>query len=189
MELNWSKRLVDGLVNISKFRRDHGISIKVNIKAPRPCEVACTVKGNNDRIPIQIWLIHQLGFRFPISLLLKEVIANFCLTFMQVSMNFVQTVLAIKALMQKEEIPFFAKDILHMCNVVRPKREPGTNLLTRNHYLRLKNNKGIHQVIAWELRLRCFPRRVRLCFGKMEIPTWWWWAMGLPEMQRPHCGW
>ena len=63
------------------------------------------------------------------------------LTFMQVFINFIKTMLAIDTLMQWEGLPFSASDLLNVYTVVRPKQEPNTNLFTRNHYLRLKNSR------------------------------------------------
>ena len=51
----------------------------------------------------------------------KEVMVLYCLTFMQVSINFIQIVLVVDILM-------------------RPMRESGTHLLKGNHYLRLRNS-------------------------------------------------
>ena len=65
--------------------------------------------------------------------MLKEVMAHYCLTFMQVFVNFVRTVFAIDTLMRLLDKPFSAKDLLHVYTVVRLKREPGNPLYTGNH--------------------------------------------------------
>ena len=58
---------------------------------------------------------------------------------LHVSTNFVRTVLAVNTLMCQQELPFSTSDLLHVCTVVRPKKEPGAHLLKGNHYLRLRN--------------------------------------------------
>ncbi|GFZ11583.1 hypothetical protein Acr_22g0009810 [Actinidia rufa] len=75
-----------------------------------------TVEGNKNRIPVRTWFIHQAGLRFPISPLLKEVMARCRFTFIQVSVNFVRTVLAMDGLMLREGLPFNASDLLHVYN-------------------------------------------------------------------------
>ena len=57
-----------------------------------------TTEENEEWIFVRIKLIHQSGLQFPISLFLKEVMSRCCLTFMQVSLNFVRTFLAVQAL-------------------------------------------------------------------------------------------
>ncbi|GFS32147.1 hypothetical protein Acr_00g0021040 [Actinidia rufa] len=76
-----------------------------------------------------IWLIHHAGLRFLISLMFREVMVRCHLTFMQVSINFVRTMLAVDALMRQLELPFSIEDLLHVYTVVRLKREPGTPVL------------------------------------------------------------
>ncbi|GFY95432.1 hypothetical protein Acr_10g0008170 [Actinidia rufa] len=71
----------------------------------------------------------------------KEVMTNCGLTFMQVSINFVRTVMAIDTLMGREGLSFSASDLLNVYTVVRPKREFNTNLFPGNHYLRLRKNQ------------------------------------------------
>ncbi|GFS40390.1 hypothetical protein Acr_00g0068260 [Actinidia rufa] len=60
------------------------------------------------------------------------------LTFMQVSVNFVRTVLAVDTLIRLMEKPFSAEDLLHICIVVLPK-ESGNPFYEGNHYLCLRN--------------------------------------------------
>ena len=60
---------------------------------------------------------------------------------MQVSINFVMTVLAVDTLMRREGLPFSASDLLNVYTIVRSKREPSMNFFKRNHYLRLRNNQ------------------------------------------------
>ena len=71
--------------------------------------------------------------------MLKEVMARCHLTFTQVFVKFVQTVLVVDTLMCQMELPFSATDLLHVYIVVRPKREPSSPFLKGNHYLRLRN--------------------------------------------------
>ena len=47
--------------------------------------------------------------------------------------------LALDTLMQGEGLQLDAYDLLHVYSVVCPKKEPGVNLYTSNHYLRLRN--------------------------------------------------
>ena len=51
-----------------------------------------------------------------------------CLTFMQVSINFIRTVLAVDALMKREEKEFVAKDLLHVYYIVRPRKNLETHI-------------------------------------------------------------
>ena len=53
------------------------------------------------------------------------------LTFMQVSNNFVRTILVVDTLMRREGLPFTASDLLNVF----------TNLNSENHYLRLRNSQ------------------------------------------------
>ncbi|GFZ05224.1 hypothetical protein Acr_17g0007960 [Actinidia rufa] len=91
---------------ISLWSDSHGCSSTIDEwllnshRGPGAHEVAATNEGNDDSISVKIWLIHQAGLRLPMSPLLKKVMAHSHLTFMQVSMNSVQTVLAIDALMR-----------------------------------------------------------------------------------------
>ncbi|GFS30002.1 hypothetical protein Acr_00g0009640 [Actinidia rufa] len=111
MELNRAQLLVHNNAALNKFRTDHDIPEDVQIEHHRPNEDANLVEGNGDRIPIQTWLIHQAGLRFSISLMLKEVMERCHLTFMQVSVNFVQAVLAVDTLMCQMKLPFSASDL------------------------------------------------------------------------------
>ncbi|GFZ00817.1 hypothetical protein Acr_14g0004520 [Actinidia rufa] len=61
------------------------------------------------------------------------------LVYDDVSINFVQTVLAVNILMCQMKLSFNAEDLLHVYTMVRPKREPGTIFIKGNHYLRLRN--------------------------------------------------
>ncbi|GFS35165.1 hypothetical protein Acr_00g0038170 [Actinidia rufa] len=96
------------------------------------------VEGEGDCVPIQTWFIHQAGLRFPLSRLLKVVLSMCQLTFMQVSMNFMRTVLVVDALMQRERLEFTAEDLLHIYCVVRPRKDFETHMFKGNHYLRLR---------------------------------------------------
>ena len=139
MELNRAQLLVHDDEALNKFRIDHRIPDDAMIERSGPNEIANFVKGNGDRILVQIWLIHQDWFWFPISPILKAVMARYHLTFMQVSVNFVRTVFVVNTLMHQMELPFSAEDLLHVYTVVRPKREPHSPLPQGNHYLRLRH--------------------------------------------------
>ena len=104
MELNQVQLLVHNDVSLNKLRVDHGIRSDVQIDRPSSNEDANLVEGNEDQILVWIWLIHQVGLQFAISLMLKEVMAHCCLTFMQVSVNFVRTVLAMDTLMREHKL-------------------------------------------------------------------------------------
>ncbi|GFY92441.1 hypothetical protein Acr_08g0008370 [Actinidia rufa] len=71
--------------------------------------------------------------------MLKEVMTCCHLIFMQVSVNFVQTVLVVDTLMYQMKLSFNVEDLLHIYTLVRPKRELGTPFLKGNHYLCLRN--------------------------------------------------
>ena len=75
MELNRAQLLVHNDATLNKFRTDHYIPDNVQIKRSNPNENANLVEGNGDRIPIHFWLIYQVELRFPISLLMKELMA------------------------------------------------------------------------------------------------------------------
>ena len=75
--------------------------------------------------------------------MLKEVMACYGLTFMQVSINFVRTVLTVDTLMRREGLPFSASDLLNVYTLVQPNQESDTNLFMGNHYLRLRNNQQL----------------------------------------------
>ena len=62
-------------------------------------------------------------------------------TFMQVSVNFVQTVLVVDALMRREQQLFSVEDFMRMYNVLRPKFDPTNGLYTKKKCLRLRSNK------------------------------------------------
>ncbi|GFY89145.1 hypothetical protein Acr_06g0010850 [Actinidia rufa] len=89
---------------LNKFMADHGILDDIQIEWSGPNEDANLVKGNKDRIPVRIWMIHQVGLRFFISLILEEVMARYRLT-------------------------FIALNPLHVYIVMRSKKKPGTHLL------------------------------------------------------------
>ncbi|GFZ15656.1 homeodomain-like superfamily protein [Actinidia rufa] len=108
---------------LKKLRTNHCIPKDVQIEYPRSKEDANLVEDHGDHIPGCIWLIHQVGLRFPISPILKEVMTHCHIPFMQVSMLVVDT------LMIQMELPFSAEDLLHVYTVVWPKREPSTPFL------------------------------------------------------------
>ena len=52
--------------------------------------------------------------------------------------------------MRKEKQRFSAEDFLNVYNVVRLQRGPNTNIHTRNHYSRLRNNKEPYSRLVFE---------------------------------------
>ena len=141
MELNRGQQLVHEDAALARFRRDHEIPNDVLVEQPCLNELASTVRGHDDRIPVHTWLMNQVGPRFSVSPMLNEVMARCGITFMQVSINFVRTVLVINTLMQMEGLSFSISNLLNVYTVVRPKREPDTKLFMENSYLRLRNNQ------------------------------------------------
>ena len=99
MELNWAQLLVHDDATLAQFRADHNIPDDVLIERACLNEDANLVEGEGNRIPVRTWMIHQASLKFPLSTLLKEVMALCYLTFMQVSVNFVRTMLAVDVLM------------------------------------------------------------------------------------------
>ena len=57
---------------------------------------------------------------------------------MQVSVNFVRTVLAVDMLMQILDKSFNTEDLLHVYTVFWPKNVPGNLFYESNHYLCLR---------------------------------------------------
>ena len=90
MELNQAQLLVHDDEALNKFRTDHRIPDDVQIEHSKLNEIVNFVEGNRDRIPVCIYMIHHVGLQFPISPMLKKVMVRCHLTFMQVSVNFVQ---------------------------------------------------------------------------------------------------
>ncbi|GFY87801.1 hypothetical protein Acr_05g0014400 [Actinidia rufa] len=123
---------------LAQFRVDHRIPDDVGIERPGPNDDADWVEGEGNRMPIRIWFIYQAGLRFPFSKLLRTVLSICWLTFMQVSVNFVRTVMAVEALMQREGLEFTAEDLFHVYCVAKPRRNPETQMLEGNHYLCLR---------------------------------------------------
>ncbi|GFZ19654.1 hypothetical protein Acr_28g0003590 [Actinidia rufa] len=123
---------------LAQFRVDHRIPDDVIIERPGPNDDADWVEGEGNRMSIRTWFIYQAGHRFPLSKLLKSVLSICGLTFMQVSVNFVRTVLAVEALMQREGLEFTVEDLFHVYCVVKPRKNPETQMLEGNHYLRLR---------------------------------------------------
>ena len=99
MELNQAQLLVHDDRAIERFRAIHGIPSNVTIEYLEPNSVPHVVGDNLDCILVNTWLIYQAELRFLINPLLKEVMARCCLTFMQVSINFICIVLAVDTLM------------------------------------------------------------------------------------------
>ncbi|GFS42099.1 hypothetical protein Acr_00g0078090 [Actinidia rufa] len=128
LELNRAQLLVHDDEALAQFCIDHRISDDVMIKQPGPNDDSDWVEGEGNRIPIRTWFIHQAGLRFPLGKLLRTVLSLCGLTFMQVSGNFVQTLLAVEALMQRE-LEFTAEDLLHVYCVVKPRKNPETQML------------------------------------------------------------
>ena len=84
-------------------------------------------------ILVQTWFIHQAKLRFPLSQLLNKVVALCRRTFMQISVNFIRTVLVVDVLMRREGKDFTIEDLLHVYCVVQPRRNPETYLYEGNH--------------------------------------------------------
>ncbi|GFS41314.1 hypothetical protein Acr_00g0073700 [Actinidia rufa] len=100
MELNRAQQLVHDNAALAKFKRNHEIPNDVLINRPGQHKVATTIRGMNDGIPIHTWLIHQARLRFPVSPILYEVMAHGGLTFIQVTMYFVRTMLVVDNLIR-----------------------------------------------------------------------------------------
>ncbi|GFS42947.1 hypothetical protein Acr_00g0082730 [Actinidia rufa] len=113
MSLNRAQILVCDSEALAQFRVGHRIPDDVVIERPGPNDDADWVEGEGNRMPIRIWFIYQAGLRFSLSKLLRTVLSLCGLTFMQISVNFVRTVLAVEALMRREELEFTAEDLLH----------------------------------------------------------------------------
>ena len=119
---------------LNKFHNDNAIPKDVQIERPWPNENVNLVEDNRDRIPIRTRLIYKVVLRFPIRLMLKKVMAHYHLLFMQVSVNFLRTVIAVDTLMrQMKKLPFNAEDLLNIYTVVRPMRELSTSFLKGNY--------------------------------------------------------
>ena len=69
------------------------------------------------------------------------------LLFMQVSVNFVRTMLAMEVLVRKKENEFTTEDLLHMYCIVRHRRNSETHMYEGNHYLCLQ--KPNHPQWGW----------------------------------------
>ncbi|GFZ15615.1 hypothetical protein Acr_25g0000240 [Actinidia rufa] len=123
---------------LAQFRVDHRIPDDVVIERPGPNDDADWVEGEGNRMPIRTWFIYQAGLRFPLSKLLRTVLSICGLTFMQISLNFVRTVLAVEALMQREGLEFTTEDLFHVYCMVKSRKNPETQMLEGNHYLRLR---------------------------------------------------
>ncbi|GFS37723.1 hypothetical protein Acr_00g0053650 [Actinidia rufa] len=113
MVLNRAQMLVRDSEALAQFRVDHRIPDDVVIERPGPNDDVDWVEREGNRMPIRTWFIYQAGLRFSLSKLLRTVLSTCGLTFMQVSVNFVRTVLA-------------------------PRRNPETQMLEGNHYLCLR---------------------------------------------------
>ncbi|GFY95370.1 hypothetical protein Acr_10g0007550 [Actinidia rufa] len=83
MVLNWAQLLVHDDEALYRFRADHYIPDDVMIERPGPNDDANWVEGEGNCIPIRTWFIHQGSLRFPLSQLLKKVMALCYLTFMR----------------------------------------------------------------------------------------------------------
>ena len=73
--------------------------------------------------------------------MLKEVMARCGLTFKQVSITFISTMLTDDTLMRMDGFPLSAADLLNIYTIVWPKQETDMNLFMINHYLRLRNKQ------------------------------------------------
>ncbi|GFY86740.1 AAR2 protein family [Actinidia rufa] len=139
MELNRAQLLVYDDRALEKFWATHGILANVMIKHPRPNDIPHVGAEKPNHIPVHTWLIHQAGLQFLNSPMLKEVMARCRLTFMQVSVNFVRTVLAVDTLMNILDKPFSASNLFHIYILVQSKKEPSNPFYSGNHYLRLRD--------------------------------------------------
>ena len=72
MELNRVQLLVHDDTTLAKFYVDHNILNNVLIESLGPSEDANLVEGEGKCIPVQTWMIHQVGLKFPPSPLLKR---------------------------------------------------------------------------------------------------------------------
>ena len=136
--MNLAQLLVHNDAALAKFQVKHNIPADVLKKRSSPNEYANWVEGEDDRIPVRTWLIHQVGLRFLVSQLLKAMMAMCHLTFMQVLINFIQIVLAVDVQMRREEKEF-TEYLLHVYWILRPRRNSETHMYEGNHYLCLKN--------------------------------------------------
>ena len=66
---------------LARFYADHNILDDVLINRPCLNNDANWVKEEGNHIPIWTWLIHKANLKFPLSQLLKKVMALSCLTF------------------------------------------------------------------------------------------------------------
>ncbi|GFY95170.1 hypothetical protein Acr_10g0005550 [Actinidia rufa] len=184
MELNRTQQIVHNNHTLVQFRRDHGILNNVIVERPDPIEVVVMMRGHGDRIPIHTWLIHHAELRFLLSPMLKKLMALCDLTFMQVYINFVTTMLTIDTLMRRQGLPFFAFDLLNIYMGVRPKWEPGMNLFTDNwEFQRLcdyglwdfpRTNGSIDEGFNIQYKLDRIPRPLSSLGkwkSKRQIPT------------------
>ncbi|GFZ00572.1 hypothetical protein Acr_14g0002070 [Actinidia rufa] len=128
MALNRAQLLVHDDEALARFCANHRIPDDVLIERPSPNNATNWVEGEGNHIPVRTWFIHQGGLRFPLRKLLKKVMSYYRLTFMQVSVNFVRTVLAMDALVKREEHEFTAEDLLHVYCIVRPRRNAQTHM-------------------------------------------------------------
>ncbi|GFZ16069.1 hypothetical protein Acr_25g0004780 [Actinidia rufa] len=136
MALNQAQMLVCDCEALAQFHVDHRILDDVVIERPVPNDDADWVEGKGNRMPIRTWFIYQAGIRFPLSKLLRTVLSICRLTFMQISINFVRTVLAVEALMQREGLEFTAEDLFHMYCVVKPRKNFETQMFEdKDQYL------------------------------------------------------
>ena len=71
MDLNQVQLLVYKDNTLDHFRDAHDILDDLRIERPRLNEDAKLVKGNENRILVSTWFIHQAGLHFPISPPLK----------------------------------------------------------------------------------------------------------------------
>ncbi|GFY92773.1 S-adenosyl-L-methionine-dependent methyltransferases superfamily protein [Actinidia rufa] len=138
MTLNQAQMLIRVSEALAQFRVDHRIPDDVVIERPGPNDDADWVEGEGNWMPNRTWFIYQAGLRFPLSKLLRTVLSICGLTFMQISVNFVQTVLVVEALMQREGLEFTAEDLFHVYCVVKPRKNFEAQMLEGNHYLRLR---------------------------------------------------
>ncbi|GFY87563.1 hypothetical protein Acr_05g0012020 [Actinidia rufa] len=109
MALNRAQMLVRDSEALAQFRVDHRIPDDVVIERPGPNDDADWVEGEGNRVPIRTCLC-----------------------------DFVRTVLAVETLMRREGLEFTVEDLFHVYCVVKPRKNPETQMLEGNHYLRLR---------------------------------------------------
>lgn len=87
---------------MADYRLGHEIPKDVVPKLPAYHTELYQFEGRGNRIPVRIWMIAQAGLWFPLTLLLRKIMSMARLKFMQVSVNFMWSITATVALMNRE---------------------------------------------------------------------------------------